>query len=140
MSKAPMSAWASPPSRLSSVRSLGNALERSLTLLATSRVRQIGGEFEYALSIAVDDALVPREQALGLARTLDALRWSNRRLTRLVRDREAEERAYATDTPPNLCAQIAAWRESAYAALPESSSRFLAEMGASEPRDLCWAA
>jgi hypothetical protein len=94
---------------------------------------QIGGEFEYALSIAVDDALVPQAKALGLARALDALHWSNRRLTRLVRDREAEERAYATGTPPNLCAQIAAWRESAYAALPESSIRFLAEMGASEP-------
>lgn len=94
---------------------------------------QIGGEVEYALSIAADHSLVPQAQALDLARALDALRWSNRRLTRLVGDREAEERAYATDTPPSLCAQIAAWRESAYAALPESSSRFLAEMGASEP-------
>lgn len=94
---------------------------------------ELGEEVAYALSIAVDDALVPQAQALDLARALDALSWSNRRLTRLVGDREAEERAYATDTPPNLCAQIAAWRESAYAALPESSSRFLTEMGASEP-------
>ena len=94
---------------------------------------QIGSEVEYALSIAADDAIVPQAQALGLARALDALSWSNRRLTRLVRDREAEERAYATNTAPNLCAQIAAWREGAYAALPESSSRFLAEMSTSEP-------
>lgn len=93
---------------------------------------ELGAEVAYALSITIDDALVPQAQALGLAHALDALSWSNRKLTRLVRDQEVEDRAYATDRPPNLCAQIAAWRESAYAALPESSSRFLTEMGASE--------
>jgi hypothetical protein len=94
---------------------------------------EIGDEVEYVLSIAFDDPLVPVPQALGQARAIGALSWSNRRLTRLVRDQAAEERAYATHAPPNLCAQIAAWRESAYASLPASSSRFLAEMRASEP-------
>jgi hypothetical protein len=92
---------------------------------------EVGGEVEYVLSIAFDDPLDP--QALGQARAIGALSWSDRRLTRLVRDRAVEERAYATYAPPNLCAQIAAWRESAYASLPASSSRFLAEMRASEP-------
>jgi hypothetical protein len=92
---------------------------------------ETGEEVEYVVSIAVDDPLDP--QALGQARVIGALSWSNRRLTRLVRDQVAEERGYATHVPPNLCAQIAAWRESAYAALPASSSRFLAEMRASEP-------
>ncbi|MGA8355657.1 MAG: hypothetical protein WB698_15970 [Solirubrobacteraceae bacterium] len=92
---------------------------------------EIGEEFEDALSIAFDDPVFPR--SLGQARAIGALRWSNHRLTRLVRDRAAEERAYATHIPPNLCAQITAWRESAYAALPTSSSRFLAVMRASEP-------
>jgi hypothetical protein len=92
---------------------------------------EIGDEVEYVLSITFDDPLDP--QALGQARVIGALSWSNRRLTRLVRDQAAEERAYATHVPPNLCAQIAAWRESAYAAVPASSSRFLAEMRAGEP-------
>jgi hypothetical protein len=92
---------------------------------------EIGGEVEYALSIAIGDALDP--QALGRARAIGALSWSNRRLTRLVRDQAAEGRGYATYVPPNLCAQIAGWREDAYASLPAASSRFLAEMRASEP-------
>jgi hypothetical protein len=93
---------------------------------------ELGAEVAYALSVAIDDALVPRAQGLGQERAVDDLSWSNRKLTRLVRDQEVEDRAFATDVPPNLCAQIAAWRESAYAASPESISRFLAEMGASE--------
>jgi len=93
---------------------------------------EIGAEVEYMLSIVFDDRLVPVAQTLGDARELAALSWSNHRLTQLVRDQAAEERAFATHAPPNLCAQIAAWRESSYTALPASSTRFLAEMRASE--------
>lgn len=92
---------------------------------------EIGDEVEYALSIAFDDPIDP--QALAQARAIGALSWSNRTLTRLVRDEAAEERGFATYVPPNLCAQIAAWRESAYASLPTNSSRFLEEMRGSEP-------
>lgn len=92
---------------------------------------EIGDEIEYALSIAFDGPIDP--QALAQARAIGALSWSNRRLTRLVRDEAAEERGFATYVPPSLCGQIAAWRESAYASLPASSSRFLEEMRASEP-------
>jgi hypothetical protein len=94
---------------------------------------EIGDEVEYVLSIAFDDPLVSQAQALGQARAIRALSWSNPRLTRLVRDQAEEDRAYATHVPSNLCAQIAAWREDAYASLPASSSRFLAEMRAGEP-------
>jgi hypothetical protein len=93
---------------------------------------ELGADVPYALSIAIDEALIPRAQALAQERAVDDLSWSDRKLTRLVRDQEVEDRAFATDVPPNLCAQIAAWRESAYAVSPESTSRFLAEMGASE--------
>jgi hypothetical protein len=92
---------------------------------------EIGEEVAYTLSIAGDEPLVPR--ALVQVRAISALSWSNRRLTRLVRDRAVEERVYVTQALPNLCAQIAAWRESAYASLPASSGRFLAAMRASEP-------
>jgi hypothetical protein len=92
---------------------------------------EIGSEVAYALWIAIEDPLYP--QALGQARAIGALSWSDRRLTRLVRDQAAEGLGYATYVPPNLCAQIAAWREDAYASLPAASSRFLAEMRASEP-------
>jgi hypothetical protein len=92
---------------------------------------EIGEVVEYTLSIVGTNPLLP--QGLSQARAIGALSWSNHRLTQLVRDRAVEELAYETYAPPNLCAQIAAWRESAYASLPASSGRFLAAMHASEP-------
>ncbi|HXD53978.1 MAG TPA: hypothetical protein VN618_04420 [Solirubrobacteraceae bacterium] len=94
---------------------------------------EIGEEVDYTLAVVFGDAVDPQAQALGEARALNALSWSDRRLTRLVRDLAAEDRAYAMSTPPSLCAQIAAWRESAYVELPSPSTRFLKEMNESEP-------
>lgn len=93
----------------------------------------IGAEVSATLAVTFTNAVVPQAQALGEARALDALRWSDRKLTRLVRDLAAEVRAYATSAPPSLCAQIGAWREGAYVALPSPSTRFLTEMSESEP-------
>jgi hypothetical protein len=56
------------------------------------------------------------------------LRWSNRRLTRLVHAEAAEERADTTIVPPEVCADIAAWKGSSYATLPPDAMRFLARM------------
>ncbi len=56
------------------------------------------------------------------------LRWSNRRLTRLVHAEDAEERADTTIVPPDVCADINAWKESSYATLPPDAMRFLARM------------
>jgi hypothetical protein len=69
---------------------------------------------------------------LNLANAIGHLTWSDRRLTRLVRSRAAEERAIATLALPDVCADIAAWKASAYAALPASTRRFLARVLAIE--------
>ena len=94
---------------------------------------QIGEEAIGIVTVTFDGALVPRADALSRVRVLEGLRWSDGVLTHLVRNLAAEERSYATAVPPSLCAQIAAWRESAYVALPPASSDFLEALNASEP-------
>jgi hypothetical protein len=73
-----------------------------------------------------------RPMLLRLAHTIEHLRWSDRRLTRLVRAEAAEERAIATLALPDVCADIAAWKANGYAALPQSAARFLVRVGAIE--------
>lgn len=67
-----------------------------------------------------------RAPALRLAGRIARLRWSNRRLTRLVHAEAAEERANTTIAPADVCADIAAWKASAYATLPPDALRFVA--------------
>lgn len=78
------------------------------------------------------DVAPVRSMTLRLGRSIEHLRWSDRRLTRLVRAEAAEELAIATLALPDVCADIAAWRASAYAALPPSAVRFLAHLQAIE--------
>jgi hypothetical protein len=73
-----------------------------------------------------------RSETLKLAKAIGHLAWSDRRLTRLVRSQAAEERAIAMLALPDVCADIAAWKASAYAALPASARRFLASVAALE--------
>jgi hypothetical protein len=73
-----------------------------------------------------------RPMLLRLAHTIEHLSWSNRRLTGLVRAEAAEERAIATLALPDVCADIAAWKASGYAALPQSATKFLARVQAIE--------
>jgi hypothetical protein len=73
-----------------------------------------------------------RAETVKLAEAIGHLTWSDRRLTRLVRSQAAEERAIATLALPDVCADIAAWNASAYAALPASARRFLAVVAALE--------
>jgi len=113
-------------------------------------VSQVAGECPSALTYA------PRDEAFGeigeevrmtafwagaaparaatsaLAHALGRLRWSDRVLTRFVRERAAEERAVAALALPNVCADIATWRTSAYAAPPQSTTTFLKQVGAIE--------
>jgi hypothetical protein len=63
------------------------------------------------------------------AHAVGKLKWSDRHLTRLVREQAAEELAPATIALPNVCADIAAWKASAYATLPPSTERFLGPGG-----------
>jgi hypothetical protein len=70
-----------------------------------------------------------RADTLRFIREIAHLRWSNRRLTRLVRAEAAEERAETALVPPQVCADIRAWQKSSYATLPPDAMRFRAQMG-----------
>jgi hypothetical protein len=115
-----------------------------------ARASEIGGECPSILTYAPRDAAFgelgeeaattaffggtapERPTSLRLAQAIEHLKWSDRRLTRLVRVEAAEERAIATLALPDVCADIAAWKASAYAALPQSSASFLARVHAIE--------
>lgn len=66
------------------------------------------------------------------ARAVSRLRWSDGRITRLTREQAAEELAPAMIALPDVCADIDAWKASAYATLPQSAESFLADAGKSE--------
>lgn len=115
-----------------------------------ARADAIGGECPAVLTYAPRDAafgelgeeaettaflasVAPvRSMALRLAQTIVHLRWSNRRLTRLVRTEAVEERAFTTLALPDVCADIAAWKANGYAALPQSAASFAMRMQAIE--------
>jgi hypothetical protein len=91
---------------------------------------EIGEEAKQTLLDA--GAASTRAARLAYARALDRLDWSEPRLTRLVHERAAEELAPATIALPDVCADIEAWKASAYAIVPQSTSEFLARSGKSE--------
>jgi hypothetical protein len=111
-----------------------------------ARASEIGGECTSVLTYAPRDAafgelgeeaeataffagVAPeRSILLHLAHPIQHLRWSDRRLTPLVRAEAAEARAIARLVLPDVCADIAAWKTGAYAELPQSSTRFLARV------------
>jgi hypothetical protein len=115
-----------------------------------ARASEIAGECPSALTYAPRDAafgeigeeasttlfyagLAPSGAArLGFARAVGRLRWSNPRLTRLVRGQAAEEAARVALGLPDVCADIEAWKASAYAALPQSATGFTARVEAIE--------
>ncbi len=65
---------------------------------------------------------------LHLTQAIAHLSWSSNRLTRLVRSQAVDEHSLATLAPPDVCADIAAWRMSAYTAVPPSTTAFLARL------------
>jgi hypothetical protein len=77
-------------------------------------------------------AVLMRSTELRMADAIAHLRWSDRRLTSLVHSKAVEERAIATIALPDVCADIARWKASAYATLPQSSIQFLARVQAIE--------
>ncbi len=72
---------------------------------------------------------------LTFAHAIGHLSWSDRGLTKLVREQAAVEVAAVALALPDVCADIAAWKASAYAALPQSATRFLARRAAIESRE-----
>jgi hypothetical protein len=73
-----------------------------------------------------------RATRLRFARSVGRLSWSDHRLTRLVRAQAVEEGAITAVALPDVCADIEAWKASAYAALPRSAAGFLAHVHAIE--------
>jgi len=115
-----------------------------------ARGREIAAECPLALTYAPRDAAFEeigeeaketlldagaastRAARLAFAHALDRLRWSDPQLTRLVHQQAGEEIASATISLPDVCADIDAWKASAYATLPQSTSEFLAHSGKNE--------
>jgi hypothetical protein len=87
---------------------------------------ELGSTVFYASLVSTRGTLLRQSQAIA------HLRWSDRRLTRLVHAEADEERSILALTLPDVCADIAAWKASAYAALPPSATRFLARVWAIE--------
>lgn len=88
------------------------------------------GELTEATDIAVAyaDVAPVRTATLRLAHAISNLSWSSGRLTRLVRSQALAERTTAELALPDVCADLAAWRMSAYAMLPPSVTGFLARV------------
>jgi hypothetical protein len=118
-----------------------------------ARASEIAGECPSALTFA------PRDEAFGelseemsrtlfyagvapmsairltLARAIGRLSWSDRRLTRLVRVQAAVEMSVVELPLPDVCADIAAWKASDYAALPQNATGFLARIAAIDSKE-----
>jgi hypothetical protein len=77
------------------------------------------------MAVVYADVVPVRAVTLRLARAISHLSWSSGRLTRLVRSQALAERAAAELALPDACADIAAWRASAYSTLPPSVASFL---------------
>lgn len=73
-----------------------------------------------------------RSATLRLANVIAHLRWSNSKLTRLVRSQAVGERLIAALALPDVCADIDGWRMSTYTRLPSSVTEFMARVLAIE--------
>jgi hypothetical protein len=83
-------------------------------------------------SVSLAGVAPMRSAMLAFAAETAHLKWANPALTRLVRAQAQQERWAATVALPALCAEIAAWRGSAYTTLPAAVGSFLARAGAGE--------
>jgi hypothetical protein len=113
-----------------------------------ARAREIAAQCPGALTYAPrDEAFVELSEATSLsllfagleparpilrrfASAIEHLTWTNRTLTRLVHARAVEEGAIAALALPEVCADIAAWRASAYATLPPTVGAFVTRVHA----------
>jgi hypothetical protein len=102
-------------------------------LLDAPRDAAFGELGEEASSTVFYAGLAPESPLLmRFAQAIGHLSFGNRRLTQLVRGQAAEERAIATLALPNVCGDIAAWKASAYATLPQDARRTLDRFGVLE--------
>ena len=130
-----LDASAELPGRVAALqaRASGIAGECPAALTYAPRDEAFAGLSEEIVTVVVyASAVAERSLLLREAREIGHLRWSNSKLTRLVHLEAAEENGIVTIALPDVCAELAAWKASAYAALPQGSSRFLARSEAIE--------
>jgi hypothetical protein len=65
-----------------------------------------------------------RNATIAFARTIERLRWSNRRLTYYIRGFGAEARANAEVAPPDICVDARAVASSAFNSVPKSATQY----------------
>ncbi len=87
---------------------------------------ELGYEASFTLLLAGEAPV--RSPALALARAIGHLLWSNPKLTHLVHGLALEERELTSILPPDFCAEIAAWKASAYVALPAGAQKFVMQV------------
>jgi hypothetical protein len=110
-------------------RASGIATECPAALTYAPRDAAFGELVELTeMVVAYADVVPVRAARLRLAGAIAPLSWSSRKLTRLVHSQAVAERSIATLALPDVCADIAAWRTSAYATLPASVTGFLGRL------------
>jgi hypothetical protein len=93
---------------------------------------ELGGEVGSSLWFA---GTVPvRSMLLRLAGSIDRLTWSDRKLTGLVHAEATSEQMIVRLSTPNICAQIEAWRSSAYAVLSAEAEDYLKSLSIIESK------
>jgi hypothetical protein len=72
----------------------------------------------------------------AFAKATSALRWSNLRLTRLARGYASDLQKLVSLSMPNLCADVSAWKESGYRAMPPGTLTLTARVEAIQPHTI----
>jgi hypothetical protein len=80
---------------------------------------------EMSAAVLFSGAAPDQKAILLFARRIAGLRWSSRRITRLVEELASEERVIAGLVVPDVCADIKAWVASGYRTLPRDTAGFL---------------
>lgn len=125
--------------RLGTMRRItSSAKHRLLSQCGNAAAGSPQNEQSYALSYEAAGVLwsagygADARPIAALARQIGALRWSNPRLTRLAHSYAASLQALAHLRPPDVCADIAAWKRSGFTQLPAHVKPFQSRVEAIE--------
>jgi hypothetical protein len=117
--------------RLGTMRASASAAKRGLlSHCGNAAAGSPQNEQSYALSYEAAGVLwsaaygADARPIAALAHRIGALRWSNPKLTRLAHSYAASLQALAHLRPPDVCADIAAWKRSGYTQLPAHVKQF----------------
>lgn len=84
--------------------------------------RQLSEEVVGALEVAAYET--DKASMLAFAHAIRGLRWSNRKLTRVVHAYAVKLERFPTLAPPNICADVTAWAAVGYVSLPATTVAF----------------